>query len=137
MLCERCGKKEATTHIRSIINGIVYESHICNDCAANRTPQSSIVRCSCCGATFANISKSGRCGCSECYSTFYEQLLPQLKRIHGSNEYVGKKITVADRKSLEAISELNVILKKFIDEENYEQAAIVRDEIKKLKEGAL
>lgn len=137
MLCEKCGKKAATTHIRSIINGTVYESHFCNDCASNRTPQASIVRCSCCGATFADISKSGRCGCSECYDTFYEQLLPQLKRIHGSAEYVGKKINVTEKKSLESIGELNVILKKLIDEENYEQAAIVRDEIKKLKEGAI
>lgn len=34
MLCERCKKKEATTHLRESINGSVRELHLCEDCAA-------------------------------------------------------------------------------------------------------
>lgn len=136
MLCEICGKNIATTHIRSIINGTVYESHICSDCAINKTLHKSVDRCHCCGTTLADISKNSRCGCSECYTHFYEQLLPLLEGTQGSTEYVGKKIN-KDENSLKTIDELNFTLKKFVDEENYEQAAIVRDEIKKLKEGAI
>ncbi len=160
MLCEKCGVNNATTHIRTIINGVVHEKHLCSHCAAteskyetkdnnlaqilgnmfgnaSQNSQSDVTRCDCCGSTYEDIAENGRCGCPECYTTFYNQLLPQLKRIHGSTDYTGKKINVTEKKTLESISELDVTLKKLIDEEKYEQAAIVRDEIKKLKEGAL
>lgn len=160
MLCEKCGVNNATTHIRTIINGVVHEKHLCSHCAAteskyetkdnnlaqilgnmfgnaSQNSQSAVTRCGCCGSTYEDIAESGRCGCPECYTTFYNQILPQLKRIHGSTDYTGKKINVTEKKTLESISELDVTLKKLIDEEKYEQAAIVRDEIKKLKEGTL
>lgn len=160
MLCEKCGVNNATTHIRTIINGVVHEKHLCSHCAAteskhetkdnnlaqilgnmfgnaSQNSQSAVTRCGCCGSTYEDIAESGRCGCPECYTTFYNQFLPQLKRIHGSTDYTGKKINVTEKKTLESIRELDVTLKKLIDEEKYEQAAIVRDEIKKLKEGAL
>ena len=35
MKCEKCGKYEATTHIRSVINGVVREYNLCSECAAN------------------------------------------------------------------------------------------------------
>lgn len=160
MLCEKCGVNNATTHIRSIINGEVCEKHLCSSCAVSEgyidaknnslaqmlsnmfgdaivPDEKKVLRCECCGSSYNDIAKSGKCGCSECYTTFYNQLLPQLKRIHGSTDYTGKKINVTEKKTLESISELDVTLKKLIDEEKYEQAAIVRDKIKKLKEGAL
>ena len=160
MLCEKCGVNNATTHIRTIINGVVHEKHLCSHCAtteskyetkdnnlaqilgnmfgnASQNSQSAVTRCGCCGSTYEDIAENGRCACPECYTTFYNQLLSQLKRIHGSTDYTGKKINVTEKKTLESISELDVTLKKLIDEEKYEQAAIVRDEIKKLKEGAL
>lgn len=34
MLCERCGKHEATTHLRESINGDIREIHLCSQCAA-------------------------------------------------------------------------------------------------------
>ena len=35
MLCQNCGKNEATTHIKQIINGDMAESHLCSDCASH------------------------------------------------------------------------------------------------------
>ncbi len=158
MLCEKCGVNTATTHIRTVVNGVAEEKHLCSYCASslgntdiknnNLTqilsnmfgdtvlPQENKVTCcSCCGSTFQDIVNSGKCGCSECYITFYEQLLPHLKKVQGSIEYVGKKIVREN--NYKSIDELNNQLKELIKEENYEQAAIVRDKIKKLKEGAL
>lgn len=34
MLCERCKKREATTHLREVINGDVKETHLCSECAS-------------------------------------------------------------------------------------------------------
>lgn len=159
MLCEKCGAKNATTHIRTIINGEVYEKHLCNDCAASEKnyninnnldemlsnvfgnieipTQKKIVRCSCCGSSYEDIAKSGKCGCAECYNTFYQQLLPYLKRVHGSTEHIGKKLEseTNTNANANAINELRHVLKRLIKEENYEQAAVVRDKIKSLQEG--
>lgn len=37
MLCEKCGKNEAVTHIRQNINGVQSESYLCENCAADIT----------------------------------------------------------------------------------------------------
>ncbi len=34
MKCERCGKREATTHMTKIVNGYKEEYHLCSECAA-------------------------------------------------------------------------------------------------------
>lgn len=33
MLCQNCGKNEATTHIKQVINGDTAERHLCSECA--------------------------------------------------------------------------------------------------------
>ena len=35
MLCQNCGKREATTHIKRVVNGETSESHLCAECAAS------------------------------------------------------------------------------------------------------
>lgn len=159
MICEKCGVNKATTHIRTVVNGVVCEKHLCSNCAANEsnydiknnnltqilsnmfidmaTPsQNKITRCNCCGSTYADIADSGKCGCSECYTTFYEQLLPYFKRVHGSTQHIGKKLKISENTNeTNTIDELREVLKQLIKEENYEQAAVIRDKIKSLQEG--
>lgn len=164
MLCEKCGKTAATTHIRSVINGKVTEKYLCSHCAANEgygdikgsnlsqmlssmfgdtvsaTQNTQVTRCGCCGSTFADIAKSGKCGCPECYTTFYEQLLPYLKRVHGSTKHIGKIPDCApatEKTDKDNIDELRALLSRLVSEENYEQAAVVRDKIKELEGEAL
>lgn len=164
MLCEICGKNAATTHIRTVVNGKIYEKHICAFCAANESygdiksnnlsellslmlgesnlhfKKNEVMRCKCCGSSYSDIADSGKCGCAECYSVFYEQLLPYIKRVHGSTEHMGKtleKTPCEQNKIQEKLDELRAQLNQLIKDEKYEQAAIVRDEIKKMKEGAL
>lgn len=159
MLCEKCGKNSATTHIRSVINGEVFEKHLCSNCAAsegygdiktNNLSQmlssmfdntitnhtnSQHTRCSCCGSSFDDIAHSGKCGCPECYTTFYEQLLPYFKRVHGSTKHIGKippSVESNETKS-HKVAELRKLLNQLVKEENYEQAAVVRDQIKQLE----
>ena len=36
MLCQSCGKKTATTHIKTIVNGKLMEYHLCTDCAKHK-----------------------------------------------------------------------------------------------------
>ncbi len=160
MLCEKCGKNNATTHIRSVVNGVISEKHLCGYCAAdegysdiksgnlsqmlssmfgdtlNIPSAAKLTHCNCCGSTFSDIAKSGKCGCPECYATFFEQLLPYFKRVHGSTKHIGKipnRTPIAEQHSEDTIDELRSMLRQLISEEEYEQAAVVRDKIKKIE----
>ena len=35
MLCQNCGRNEATTHIKRVINGATSENHLCAECAGS------------------------------------------------------------------------------------------------------
>ena len=160
MLCQKCGKYAATTHIKTVINGKVAEQKLCGYCAAKGgyvgfssdnftnlmasilaksmqvNSNLTFLRCSSCGATFADIAESGKVGCANCYKEFYDELLPYLKRIHGSIKHTGKtsgekQLTVACEKN--TITELKSKLASLVAAENYEEAAKVRDEIKRME----
>lgn len=162
MLCEKCGKNIATTHIRSVLNGVVTEKNLCGYCAAkegyNNLPHNSLtqmlasmfgdalasgadsttLRCKCCGATFSDIAESGKVGCPECYDTFYSQLLPYLKRVHGSTRHVGKipnRAPLTVKTEEETVDSLRMKLNRLVSEEKFEEAAIIRDKIKKMETG--
>lgn len=154
MLCEKCGKNTATTHIRTVVNGHVYEKHLCDYCANDgysavgdnnitqmltsvfgENKASITTRCDCCGSSFSDIANSGKCGCAQCYTTFYNQLLPYFKRAqYGGTQHKGKNLNNAAVKSnTDNVNELKLLLQQLIKEEKYEQAAIIRDKIKQCK----
>ncbi len=105
------------------------------------------VTCKTCGLSFDDIVSTGRLGCPDCYETFESRLDPILKRLQGSNRHNGrlgeipeKKIDIKKtekKKETETtkeskIEKLEKDLKDAIKEEKYEEAAKIRDEIKKL-----
>lgn len=165
MLCQNCGKYEATTHMKRIINGEAAEAHLCSDCARALgytdvfggfgnsftdllgsffgEPQvgalsSRTLRCEKCGNTFNDIVNNGKLGCADCYTTFYDKLLPSLQRIHGKTRHEGKNPTIikTEVKTQENTTEnLEQELKKAIEEQNFERAAELRDKINELKGG--
>ncbi|MFH1824102.1 MAG: UvrB/UvrC motif-containing protein [Candidatus Firestonebacteria bacterium] len=101
------------------------------------------VKCKC-GWTDVDLKKTGYLGCPLCYKTFNKSLVPLFRRIHGSNKHVGKmpaKIPIKERlvekeiieKDMEKIKSLREELQGCINEEKYEQAAKIRDEIKKIE----
>ena len=158
MLCEKCGKNHATTHIKTVVNGVVKEYNLCPYCAAKYGYTTNSLagmlasmfgeissgelskhqtKCSVCGAAFSDIAKTGKVGCSECYTVFYNDLLPYLKRVHGSTKHAGKVPDSAplmvDPKT-ETVDELRNQLSRLVAEEKYEQAAVIRDKIKEMEE---
>ncbi len=160
MICEHCGNRIATTHIRTVVNGVMTEQHLCAECAENTgytslhggnladmlismfadiSPakiESNTRRCPVCGSTFADIAKTGKAGCSSCYDTFYQELLPYLKRVHGSIKHTGKVPNSAPLATVpqeETVDSLRLELNRLVAEEKYEEAAVVRDKIRKLE----
>ena len=161
MLCQSCKQREATSHIHSVINGVVQDTYLCPECAikiknggfsndglfdlvssffkGDSPYKSELPKCDCCGMTFEEISKKGRVGCPNCYLAFRRELEPSLLRIHGRTVHVGKKPSSLVQESVSKeldkeksrIEMLRDQLKSAIENEEYEKAAVLRDEIRK------
>lgn len=165
MLCQKCMKKEANTHVKSVVNGEYEEYMLCSDCAkemgytnlwsdmssdfnsilgsffSNALPaRSETTRCATCGSTYHDIAKSGQVGCANCYELFLSELMPSIRRIHGNTAHCGKRpnlivSNVADKEdTVTKIDKLKDELQKAIEEQNFELAAKLRDEIKEMEE---
>ena len=167
MLCQNCKKNQANTHIKQVINGELTEMDLCSECASemgfdnsfssfldigsmmrgflgmpSMTALAREEKCPGCGATFSQISKSGRVGCAKCYDTFFDRLLPTIKRIHGNTVHTGKRLRTArlesgsDNEKSENTNEIERLseqLAKAVRDQEFEQAAQLRDRINALK----
>lgn len=95
-----------------------------------------ILQCNECSMTFQEFMKLGRFGCSNCYETFKEQLIPLLKRVHSGNTNHRGKIPKRIGGSIQlrkTIEDLKQAIKDLIENEEFEKAAEVRDEIRSLE----
>ena len=107
-----------------------------------RAPQiAEVLVCDSCGMRYDEFAKNGMLGCENCYRVFNKRLDNVLKKIHGNNRHIeettrtqvvpdsnNKKKTIK-----EEIAELKEKINECIKVEDYEQAAILRDKIKKLE----
>ncbi|MFC1704379.1 UvrB/UvrC motif-containing protein [Candidatus Omnitrophota bacterium] len=157
MLCDACGKTPATVHLTEIVDEQMTELHLCELCAKEKSVQmeqqfgladllagltdigkqikgvSKIkTQCSHCGITYEDFRKSGRLGCGECYSVFKKYLSSLLKKIHGSSQHTGKAPAKLSKsvKAKSDIQELRMKLSLAIQNEEFEEAAKLRDKIK-------
>src|SRR3989338_1987324 len=106
MLCEVCGKKEATVHLTEVVNDKITKLHLCENCAKEKGSEmeehfglndllagladlgttvepkhAESIKCPKCGFTYQDFSRVGRFGCGECYEAFKKHIAPLLKRI--------------------------------------------------------
>lgn len=92
-------------------------------------------KCPMCNTTLNEIKNSGNVGCSNCYETFREQLMPLINRIHGKTVHSGRIPASAEGKvSLKnRLADAEKQLKIAIENQEFEKAAKLRDEINELK----
>jgi protein arginine kinase activator len=103
-------------------------------------PQLAPPRCGLCGSSLREITQSGRVGCARCYETFYDALEPALRRIHGALEHKGNSpqadpAAQGRRQAGQQIARLREEIAAAVREEEYERAAKLRDEIRRMEEG--
>jgi protein arginine kinase activator len=159
MQCCVCKEKPATVHLTQIVGEKVQKLDLCQDCAKAKgvddptsfamadlmlglgasqelDPTGGAVEAKCtrCGFSQADFKKSGRLGCPECYRTFAEGLASLLKTMHKGTRHIGKtpEALKQSRETVDRLKNLQKKLTKAIDDENYETAAALRDEIKTL-----
>ena len=162
MMCDICGKKKATVHLTEIVDEQMSEMHLCEECARQKSVQMEQqfgladllagladfgktaggeaekvdLQCPNCGMAYEEFRKFGRLGCSECYEAFKMYLTTLLKKIHGSNQHLGKtpvRMPQAEKKRIESLQDLRNQLMQAIQMEDFEKAAQLRDRIREVE----
>lgn len=108
-----------------------------------KTQPAEEVVCSSCHLAYSTFQKTGKLGCAQCYIDFKEQLQPLLSRIHGRVQHAGR-VPVGFEKQEEKVAQspgtnqeeenLRKQMEAAVQEENFEQAAFIRDKLKDLLE---
>ncbi|HEY8903730.1 MAG TPA: UvrB/UvrC motif-containing protein [Chthoniobacterales bacterium] len=158
MLCDVCGEKDATVFLTQIVEGKMQKVNLCEACSKakgvndptgfaladlllglgaaqqiDKGPASH--KCPVCGFTQADFKKTGRLGCSECYTTFAEGLVPMLANMHKGTTHIGKAPgnRARTREINARVKSLQADLDNAVATEQYEKAADLRDQIRQLE----
>lgn len=95
------------------------------------------LKCDLCHSSFTDFQRQGKFGCANCYESFKPKLDSIFRRVHSGNMKHYGKIPKRKGGKLHAKKELAMYrdyLKQLIDEENFEEAAIIRDRIREIEE---
>ena len=155
MLCDECGKREATYHSIKKINGHTTERHLCGECQKKYgsnlmkmsglgslfgglsgffdEPKREEYVCPSCGTTGDEFLRTGFVGCSDCYKEFAPLIMPVIRRMQGDVSHVGKVPAGVENSVSTEYERLKKELEKAIELEEYEQAGIIRDRMRQLK----
>lgn len=166
MLCQSCGKNPASVHFTEMHDNKMTEMHLCEKCVEEKglhatakqqefkisdllakmvddmttTDEERVGRVQCprCGLLYSGFKETGRLGCAECYTAFQFQLRPLLRRIHGDTRHRGKAPRGGGEgaKRSRQIQRLHDELQRAVEREEFERAAGVRDEIRRLEHEA-
>jgi protein arginine kinase activator len=156
--CQKC-HNPATLHITEVLGENQFEElHLCEQCANKYLyePQQKMGankgaavearegeeglfnqnECPHCGIKFVEFRNTGRLGCPHDYQAFREELVPLLENIHGEVRHCGKvPHRLPQSKEMESeLMHLRNRLKQAVTKEDYEEAAKIRDSIKRLEE---
>jgi protein arginine kinase activator len=159
MLCDNCRERDAVIQVTQVTEPPVKQLNLCEKCAAERgietqlsVPKEPLTqfilavqqkalpaseadgsRCAFCQGTLRDFKNTGRLGCAYCYGAFETNLRDLLRRVHGNSKHQGKVYRSPQRPPDEGatvLSELRDRLKRAIDQEQFEEAARLRDQIK-------
>ncbi len=162
MFCDVCGKNQAIIYYEERINNKVRKMHLCSECAMKEGVSNAATKpffnisdlfssicettadkeicdtkqvCNNCGTTYEQFIEAGLFGCCQCYSYFERSLQPLFRRIHGATHHIGKtySVTFQPANKAEQINELNEKLQQAVASEEFEQAALFRDQIRELR----
>lgn len=155
--CGEC-KKPITVRYSEITKSACNETSMCHDCpelqkrlhglnAYEQTPENNPLKtgvvCGNCGTTLQSILVGNTLGCANCYELFKENIISELQNlekipVRGKTRknailHIGRARgeIVKYSPSLQLMA-LNEALSETLKQEDYEQAALLRDQIKAL-----
>jgi len=91
--------------------------------------------CTVCGLSYEQFKTTGKLGCEGCYHAFPKEIVALFKNVQNSSRHEGKypKRSGAQIKQRREVDKLRATLQQAVDEENYEEAARIRDQIRSLE----
>lgn len=120
------------SNIAGILNSILENK----DSAQKEKEDAEFENCVCeqCGMTYSGFQKCGMLGCANCYKAFRTPMTSLLQRVHGNTQHAGRiPGGVHSGTSIRLnIDRLKEKLQRAIADEEYEQAAKIRDSIRAL-----
>lgn len=150
-LCEDCAREKSATMeqhfgLSDLLAGLA-------DLGTQLGTESDTkVTCHNCGMGYSDFKRIGRLGCSECYHSFEKGLATLLKRIQGSSHHVGKAPLLREvvrtphsappprphalpksERAKDPLQELREKLQKAVQQEDFEEAAKLRDKIREME----
>jgi len=145
-------------HLTDFVKGQKNETHLCQACAEKKqllnkqelnlsailqtvigphigalTDDLARLTCPDCGIKYMEFKAEGRLGCPRDYDVFQAALTPLLQRIHRSTRHTGKQPRHGRRQAawFAEVGALRLELRQAVDCENYEEAARLRDLLRK------
>jgi len=159
--CQKCGKEKATIHLTDFVDGKPVQRHLCESCYGQEdglpalSPSKIVAQligtlvpelkeladasCPKCGMTYLQFRQTFLLGCPVDYEAFSAPLDQLLQSTQGATRHVGK-VPVGTAQMLSRgpmLASLRRKLDEAVKAEKFEQAAQLRDKIKRLEqEGA-
>ncbi|MCA1066439.1 UvrB/UvrC motif-containing protein [Rossellomorea sp. AcN35-11] len=144
-LCEQCAQDKGEMFmfdsspgfsVNNLLAGLLNIAPAFKQAKETEIPKTEVLQCQKCKMTIHQFINVGRFGCAHCYETFKDELTPLLKRVHSGNvehhgkvpERMGEAIHVKKK-----IQQLKSELQTMIEDEEFEKAAEIRDEIRSLE----
>jgi len=161
MDCDICGKK-AKVHLTQLVGGQIKKIALCDACAKEKgvtdptgfalaemllgksggkpsvpppLPSGPTRHCPGCGFTLDDLRRIRRFGCADCYTTFREEVSQMLRGMHKGTHHCGKVPAglMEHHARTQRLDELRGKLELAVTAENYEEAAGLRDEIRRIE----
>jgi protein arginine kinase activator len=162
MLCDNCATNEAAIHLTQIQNNEMTTRHLCETCAeamgletgagSATAPLADFLAqmgkaitgeavkaagtCPTCGHSLDDFKRTGRLGCATCYTSFDASLRGLLRKLHNGTQHTGKVYMAPDPGEADRtarIAALRRSLQHAVDHEDFERAASLRDQIRRLE----
>ncbi|MEZ5974406.1 MAG: UvrB/UvrC motif-containing protein [Planctomycetota bacterium] len=135
-LCEACAKRQDLPFCGPGAAASAKLWQLMSLTAKVEIKTTQVKACGNCGLDLQQLRKKGRVGCSRCYEVFGEELESMVERIHGASEHKGRVPGIANSYEIERqqqIGDLKSRLQRAIDQEQFEIAADLRDQLADLE----
>ena len=139
-LCPDCAKQylnteEAPAQEAEMMSGVLQHQLKPLEQTADDLRALDSKKCPICGISFYEFRQAGRLGCPHDYVFFGDELEPLLVNVHGDNQHVGKQPRrgVRDTESQTELIRLRRQMKEVVEQEDYEKASQLRDQIRKIE----
>lgn len=138
-LCQACAQKQglavqAQVPLNELLSTLL-SAQTAGEPPAAGSPATEIA-CPHCGMTLQRFARESLLGCGHDYEIFEKNLLPLIERSQGGHtRHTGKvpESVSHDQRDRVRLSALKLRLEQAVRQEDYETAARLRDEIKKLQ----